>query len=52
MREICTSGSEGGAGQLNASFLPLSFPPTQAGAEFFRNNQMLAKVDRSVIFCA
>lgn len=24
MREICTSGSEGGAGQANAPFLPLS----------------------------
>jgi hypothetical protein len=25
MREICKSGSEGGAGQTNVSFLPLSF---------------------------
>ena len=25
MREICKSGSEGGAGQYNAPFLPLSF---------------------------
>ena len=25
MREICLSGSEGGAGQSNASSLPLSF---------------------------
>ncbi len=26
MREICTHGSEGGAGQTNASSLPLSSP--------------------------
>jgi hypothetical protein len=28
MREIRLSGSEGGAGQLNAPFLPLSVEPT------------------------
>ena len=27
MREICKSGSEGGAGQTNVPFLPLSAPP-------------------------
>jgi hypothetical protein len=28
MREICKSGSEGGARQINVSFLPLSEGPT------------------------
>jgi len=61
MREICKSGSEGGAGQYNAPFLPLSFehlPSLIAVGDFVEKiprqylSHGLSRVRRLALKCA